>query len=181
LQQGKVILTTFSDRNSGSFLISLPEWKDYGVEISARDYLFFIDVMKLSRMLPDAYYSFDFELDKIEVGTKVVLNNIFFETAKSTLTPASFKELDNVVRMLNETPTLRIEISGHTDNTGSLDLNMRLSQSRAKSVVDYLIGRGISAGRLEFKGYGPQQLVAPNDNEAGRSQNRRVEFKVLGN
>ncbi len=181
LQQGKVILTTFSDRNSGNFMISLPEWKDYGVEISARDYLFFIDVMKLSSMLPDSYFSFDFKLEKIEVGTKVVLNNIFFETAKSTLTPASYKELDNVVRMLNETPTLRIEISGHTDNTGSLDLNMRLSQARAKSVVDYLVGRGISASRLEFKGYGPQQPVATNDNEAGRSQNRRVEFKVLGN
>lgn len=181
LQLGKVILTTFSDRNSGNFMISLPEWKDYGVEISARDYLFFIDVMKLSRMLPDEYFSFDFELEKIEVGTKVVLNNIFFETAKSTLTAASYKELDNVVRMLNETPNLRIEISGHTDNTGSLDLNMRLSQARAKSVVDYLIGRGIAPNRLEFKGYGPQQPVAPNDTEAGRSQNRRVEFKVLGN
>jgi flagellar motor protein MotB len=181
IELGKVILTTFSDRNSGNFMISLPEWKDYGIEISARDYLFFIDVMKLTRMMPNDYFSFDFELDKIEVGTKVVLNNIFFETAKSTLTPASYKELDNVVRMLNETPTLRVEISGHTDNTGSLDLNMRLSQARAKSVVDYLIGRGIASNRLEYKGYGPQQPVAPNDTEAGRSQNRRVEFKVLGN
>ena len=181
IEQGKVILTTFSDRNSGNFMISLPEWKDYGIEISARDYLFFIDIMKLTRMMPNDYFSFDFQLDKIEVGTKVVLSNIFFETAKSTLTPASYKELDNVVRMLNETPTLRVEISGHTDNTGSMDLNMRLSQARAKSVVDYLIARGIASNRLEFKGYGPQQPVASNETEAGRSQNRRVEFKVLGN
>jgi flagellar motor protein MotB len=178
---GKVILTTFSDKNSGNFMISLPEWKDYGVEISARDYLFFIDVMKLSRMLPDDFYSFDFELEKIEVGAKVVLNNIFFEVAKSTLTPASYKELDNVVRMLNETPGLRIEISGHTDNSGSKDLNLRLSKARAKSVVDYLIARGIATNRLEYKGYGPEQPIAPNNTEAGKSQNRRVEFKILGN
>lgn len=181
LKEGQVILTTFSDRNTGNYMISLPEWKDYGIEITARDYLFFIDVVKLSRMTPDEYYSFDFELDKLEVGTKIVLNNIFFEVAKTTLTTASYKELDNVVKMLNESPNLRIEISGHTDNTGSLDLNQRLSQARAKSVVDYLIGRGIETSRLEYRGYGPQQPVAPNDNEAGRSKNRRVEFKVLGN
>ena len=181
LSQGKVILTTFSDRNSGSFMISLPEWKDYGVEISARDYLFFIDVMKLSRMLPDDFYSYDFQLEKIEVGAKVVLNNIFFEVAKSTLTVDSYKELDNVVKMLNETPDLRIEISGHTDNTGSMDLNLRLSQARAKSVVDYLVGRGIASSRLEYKGYGPQQPVAPNNTDEGKRKNRRVEFKILGN
>jgi outer membrane protein OmpA-like peptidoglycan-associated protein len=83
--------------------------------------------------------------------------------------------------MMNESPDVRIEISGHTDNTGSLNTNVRLSQERAKSVVDFLVARGIDLSRLEYRGYGPSQPVAPNDTEEGRSRNRRVEFKILGN
>jgi outer membrane protein OmpA-like peptidoglycan-associated protein len=74
---------------------------------------------------------------------------------------------------------MRIEISGHTDNTGSLALNSKLSEDRAKAVVEYLIQKGIDRTRLEFKGYGPQQPIADNATAAGRTQNRRVEFKIL--
>ena len=181
LQEGRVVATTFSDQLTGNFIMRLPEWKDYGVEVSARDYLFFIDLIKMSEKTESEVYSRDLLLDKIEVGVKVVMNNIFFDLGKSSLKPESYKELDNVVKMMNESPDVRIEISGHTDNTGSLNTNVRLSQERAKSVVDYLVARGIDLSRLEYRGYGPSQPVAPNETEDGRSRNRRVEFKILGN
>jgi len=87
--------------------------------------------------------------------------------------------LDNVVKLLQSNETIRIEISGHTDNIGSLRTNTKLSTDRAKAVVDYLVQKGIAASRLEYKGYAFSQPVAPNTTEAGRAQNRRVEFKVL--
>jgi len=113
------------------------------------------------------------------VGAKIVLKNIFFDYAKATLRSESFAELDRLLKLLNDFPTMRIEISGHTDNQGSLTTNEKLSAARAKAVVDYLIAKGISASRLESAGYAFKQPIASNDTEEGRQQNRRVEFKVL--
>ena len=121
----------------------------------------------------------DFGLDKVEVGSKVILKNIFFEFSKSILKSESYVELNNVVKLLENNPTMRIEISGHTDNVGSARANQKLSESRAQSVVDYIVNQGIDQSRLESKGYGFQQPVAPNTTAEGREQNRRVEFKVL--
>ena len=121
----------------------------------------------------------DFYLQKIEVGSKVVLDNIYFETGKSILTENSYDALDQVVKFLENNNTVRLEISGHTDNTGSYSINMRLSTERAKAVVDYLVEQGIGDSRLEYKGYADSEPVAGNDTEEGREQNSRVEFKVL--
>jgi outer membrane protein OmpA-like peptidoglycan-associated protein len=74
---------------------------------------------------------------------------------------------------------MRIEISGHTDNRGSAELNQKLSENRAKAVVDYLVAKGINPSRLEYKGYGKDQPIATNDTDAGRQENRRTEFKIL--
>ncbi|HDR68345.1 MAG TPA: OmpA family protein, partial [Bacteroidaceae bacterium] len=76
-------------------------------------------------------------------------------------------------------PTVQLEISGHTDNTGTYKINSKLSRDRAKAVVDYLTGRGIPATRLVYEGYADTQPIAPNDTAAGRERNRRVEFKVI--
>jgi len=113
------------------------------------------------------------------VGKKVVLNNILFQTGKAILTSGSYAELDRLVWILKDNPFMRIEISGHTDITGSLALNSKLSEDRAKAVVEYLIQKGVDQGRLEFKGFGPQQPIADNTTSAGRASNRRVEFKIL--
>ena len=121
----------------------------------------------------------DFSLQKVKVGEKVILKNIFFELNKATLTAESYEELGRVLKLLETNPTIRIEISGHTDNIGSYDVNQRLSEARAKAVVDYLIGNGVEEGRLEYAGYAFSQPVATNDTDYGRSQNRRVEFKIL--
>ena len=87
--------------------------------------------------------------------------------------------LDNIVKLLQSNETLRIEISGHTDNVGSAKTNIRLSADRAKAVVDYLVKQGIPESNLEYQGYGFSQPIAPNTTEDGRAQNRRVEFKIL--
>jgi outer membrane protein OmpA-like peptidoglycan-associated protein len=118
-------------------------------------------------------------LNKVKVGRKVVLNNILFETGKSVLTSGSFTELNRLFNILLDNPLMRIEISGHTDNTGSQAINFKLSENRAKAVVDYLVQMGINRGRMDFRGYGSLQPISDNATSQGRAENRRVEFKIL--
>jgi len=164
---------------SGFFTVRLPEPTVYGIEINATGYLYFLDLVDLLGETGDRKIVRDFYLQRLEVGTKVVLENIYFETGKAVLRPESFDALDQVLRFLENNPDIRLEISGHTDNTGSLRINERLSRDRAKAVVDYLIAGGIPEEMLVYRGYADSQPVAPNDTPEGREKNRRVEFKVL--
>ncbi|MFN2458894.1 MAG: OmpA family protein, partial [Chitinophagaceae bacterium] len=110
----------------------------------------------------------------------VVLKNIFFDFNKYALRSESQVELDKVVQLLNDNPTVRIQIEGHTDNIGTAVENLKLSENRAKAVVNYLIGKGINAKRLAHKGFGATVPVSNNKTEEGRAQNRRTELKVVG-
>jgi len=123
--------------------------------------------------------SFTEGLRNIEEGGALILNNIFFETGKSTLLPTSFEELDKVIDFLKEGTVSLIEISGHTDDVGSDKLNQSLSQQRAESVVKYLVSKGINSQRIKGVGYGESKFLDTNKTEVGRSKNRRVEFLVL--
>ena len=120
-----------------------------------------------------------------EVGTVEVLDNVYYEFNKAYLLDESKPALDKLLRILNQNPTMVIEIGGHTDNLGTDEYNQRLSEARAQSVVDYLVENGIDKSRLVAKGYGEALPVAPNqntdgsDNPEGREKNRRTEFKVL--
>ncbi len=165
--------------NGGRYTARLNSAKPYGVEINANGYLYFLDVIDLTDADGDEPVTKDFFLQRIEVGTKVVLENIYFETGKAVLTPASYNSIDQVLRFLENNASVKLEISGHTDNTGSYKVNAKLSEQRAKSVVDYLIGRGINAERLTYKGYADSQPIADNGTPEGREMNRRVEFKVV--
>ncbi|MEZ0486124.1 OmpA family protein [Fibrella aquatica] len=120
----------------------------------------------------------ELKLVPIEVGQSIRLNNIFFDTGKSILRDESAPELDRMVVVMNENPKLGIELGGHTDNTGSNEINAKLSQDRADAVREYLIGKGVEPDRIASKGYGETKPVAPNDSDAGRQQNRRVEFVI---
>jgi OmpA-OmpF porin, OOP family len=121
----------------------------------------------------------DLVLQPIEVGVVVRLKNIYFDFNMATLKQESFVELEKVVAFLNENPTVEIEIEGHTDSVGPDDRNLSLSQGRSQSVVDYLVGQGISKDRLVAKGFGESKPIDTNDTDAGRANNRRVEFTVL--
>ena len=118
-------------------------------------------------------------LRNIEEGGALILNHIYFKTGKSTLLPTSFEELDKVVVFLKEGTVSLIEISGHTDDVGSDELNQSLSQQRAKSVVKYLVSKGINSQIIKGVGYGESRFLDTNKTKVGRSKNRRVEFLVL--
>jgi outer membrane protein OmpA-like peptidoglycan-associated protein len=163
----------------GLYSVKLPEPKLYAIEINASGYLYYLDILDFSSESGEEKLGQDFFLKKVEVGIKVVLENIYFETGKAVLRPESNEALDQVFRFLENNPSVRLEISGHTDNTGSLRINQRLSRDRAAAVVNYLVKRGISQGKLESMGYADSQPVATNSTAAGRQENRRVEFKVL--
>ncbi|MDB5035793.1 MAG: von Willebrand factor type domain protein [Chlorobi bacterium] len=115
----------------------------------------------------------------INSGATFKVQNIFFDFGKADLKPESFAEIDRLAALLNEYPRINVEIGAHTDAVGSDRDNQTLSQSRARSVVDYLIRKGIDESRLHAKGYGESVPVASNDNDEGRALNRRVEFKLV--
>lgn len=178
-EKNKVIATYLSD-TLGDYKIQLAEKKKFAVEITAKDFLFFAEEIDLNQMeIKNDSVHKNFLLDKVEIGKKVVLDNIYFETGSDKLKPESYAELDRVVKLLENNKTIKLEISGHTDNVGSYIANKRLSKARAKSVVDYLVGHGISKSRLTYEGYSFTRPIAPNDTPEGRRRNRRVEFEIL--
>lgn len=128
---------------------------------------------------PDSIQEKPINIDSIEIGQPVTLKNIYFEFDKSELLPESYPELNKLVTAMQKTETMEVEISGHTDNTGTEEYNKELSESRAKSVVDYLTGQGISPERLQYKGHGRSKPIADNTTEEGRAKNRRVEFTII--
>ena len=175
----QVAATTISDRSDGFYSLKLDEKKDYGIEITAQGYLVYLDILEVEKDSESNEFFRNFLLKPIEVGEKIILKNIFFEFGKAVLTSDSYIELGRVLKLMSTNPGLRIEISGHSDNVGSYAYNQKLSEQRAKAVVDYLVGLGIDFARLEYKGYASSQPVATNDTKEGRAKNRRVEFKIL--
>ena len=121
------------------------------------------------------------KLKNVAVGSKIALRNVFYDVGKSTLRPESGSELNRLVKLMQDVSTLKVEISGHTDNMGSKSLNRKLSEDRAKSVVLYLTKKGIAVDRLVAVGYGSSKPIASNKTNEGRQENRRTEFEIKSN
>lgn len=168
-----------SNKETGKYLVSLPSGKNYGIVVRSEGRLFHSENIDIPLAKGYAEITKPIRLLKPEVGKKIILNNIFYDFDKANLRMESMSELTRVLEVLNEMPALKIEVSSHTDSRGSDDYNLKLSQSRAQSVVDYLISKGISQSRVSAKGYGKAQPVATNETEEGRQQNRRTEFRIL--
>jgi OOP family OmpA-OmpF porin len=115
----------------------------------------------------------------LKVNDKIRLDNVYFDQSSYILRKESYPQLDKLLNTLKSYPRLVIEIAGHTDNVGDRRLNQSLSENRARVITNYLIQRGISENRLQYQGYGDNRPAAPNDNEANKKLNRRVEFTVL--
>lgn len=164
----------------GNYLVTLPQGKNYSYTVSRKGYLFFTDRFYLEQKGMDSNFVKDIPLEPIVVNASIELKNILFETNAFTLKKSSFVELDKLVDLLKQNPAVKVEIGGHTDNVGNPAENLKLSQSRAKAVVDYLVSKGIEAARMMAKGYGSTRPVADNGTENGRARNRRTELKVTG-
>ncbi|GAB4329771.1 MAG: hypothetical protein Kow00127_22100 [Bacteroidales bacterium] len=174
------LLASFSsEAETGKYLISLEPGRNYGITVSSKGYLFHSENFNLPEDARAVRIQKDIMLQPVKVGSSIVLNNIFFDFNKATLRDESKAELEQIKRVMEENPQIRIEISGHTDNIGSAAYNQKLSEQRAQAVVQYLIAAGVSPDRMEYKGYGMSQPVASNDTEEGRQKNRRTEFKII--
>ena len=179
LQTRQVISRVKTD-SLGNYLLTLPTGRDYAFTVNQKGFLFNSDQYFLKNGITDSAAVKNIELQPIERNASVVLKNIFFETNRYELTPASLVELDKLVVLLAENPTISIEISGHTDNIGKAETNLLLSENRAKAVVDYLASKKIDAKRLAYKGFGLTNPIADNATEMGRALNRRTEMKIVG-
>lgn len=169
-----------SDEINGTYLVCLPTGKDYALNISKRGYLFHSENFSLKNLnYTIKPFLLNVDLQSIEVGSKAILKNIFFEIDSYDLENKSYIELDKLAIFLISNPQLVIEISGHTDNTGEENYNIQLSEKRAKSVFNYLIANKINSSTILYKGYGSAQPIAENSTKEGRAKNRRTEFKII--
>ncbi|MCE3280056.1 MAG: hypothetical protein K0S44_2247 [Bacteroidetes bacterium] len=160
----------------GKFDVLGPEGESYNVLFSAfgenKDY----NVLKVPAM--EGTVTFEYKLI-INPPKMYTLDNVFFDTGKSTLKTESFKELNELAEYMLLKKSLKVEIAGHTDNVGNKDANQKLSEDRAKSVKAYLVKKGIQADRVVAKGYGDTQPVSDNDSDAGKQKNRRTEVRSM--
>ncbi len=190
LSTGKVHISSKTD-SEGEFLVCLPMGKNYSLNVSKEKYLFHSENFSLEEKstlsepylldiglqpIPDLMTSTE---NGIQGSKPVVLKNVFFETAKADLRPESVTELMRLKKLLDENPALRIQINGHTDDVGSDDDNLKLSDARAKAVYDFLVAANIREDRMRYKGFGESKPIDTNDTPEGRQNNRRTEFEVI--
>ncbi len=186
---GESLAVFESDPVTGKFLVSLPAGKNYGIAVKSDGYLFHSENFDIPKGADYQEYNKEIYMKKIEVGEIIVLRNIFYDLAKYSLRAESKTELDRLIKLMNDNPTLKIQLSGHTDSRGSDESNKELSTNRAKEVVSYLVKAGIAESRLKFEGYGEEQLIFTDaeinklktvkEKEAAHQENRRTEFKIL--
>lgn len=187
----KLIGVFESNSTTGKYMVSLPAGVNYGISVKSPGYLFYSENFVIDKDAAFKEVVKDIGLDKLEVGKKVVLKNIFYDYNKATLRTSSGNELNKVVELLNSNPKIKIEISAHTDSRGGDAYNEKLSQERAQSCMDFLTSKGIDKSRLIAKGYGKKQLLISDKEiekiateelkEEAHQQNRRTEFKILEN
>ncbi len=179
LQSNNPVYQDYSSEDQGDFLATLTSGKNYGLNISKSGYLFYSENFSLRNYKGTKPFDILVLLSPIEVGSKVILKNIFFDTNKFDLQAESKAELSKMIDFLQMNKTVRVEVSGHTDNVGQHVNNQTLSENRAKSVYQYLVNHGIAPARLIYKGYGETQPLAPNTTDDDRARNRRTEFMII--
>lgn len=172
-------ITIQSNKQDGEYIAILNMGKVYDISVTSSGYLFYSKIMDLRNLTSFKSIIEDIKLKKIKIGSKIVLNNLYFKYRSYKLLNKSKYELLRVIKVLKDNPSIRMEISGHTDNVGSKKYNQKLSKQRAGSVVSYLIEKGISKIRLVGRGYGERKPLVSNKTKELRKKNRRVELKVL--
>jgi len=167
--------------DEGFFKIDLPGGETYMIKIKSVGDAMDYSSIEVPAIGENQFYQEGQLTIMIEQSQQFTLNNVHFETGKSTIRSSSYDELDELVEFLKLKDQVKIEIGGHTDNVGEENDNLQLSTDRAKSVKEYLIKKGVSSARLVAKGYGETSPIANNSSENGRSINRRTEVKIISN
>jgi len=162
----------------GHYFITLPEGKDYTFTVNRKGYLFYSSAYALSGAAPDSTYVKNIALEPIKLASSFVFTQVLFDNNSFALLPASLPELNKLLQILEENPSMHIQISGYTDNVGKASDNLILSTNRAKSIVNYLSGKGIATERLSYKGFGSDNPIATNETPEGRALNRRTSFTI---
>ena len=180
ISTGQLVVVSHGNKFTGDFLVSLPVGGKYAFKAEHTGYMFYSGHFDIDKSHPlDKPYLLDIGLNAIKQGVKMTLENIFFETDSYELLEASKIELNGLIKFMQDNKNVKILIGGHTDNVGTPAHNQQLSEKRAESVYNYLISNGISADRLQFKGFGMDNPIESNDTEEGRAKNRRTEVTIL--
>lgn len=178
--RGNIIAFCASNPRTGKYVMSVPFGKVYDISGEVMEYFKVTDKLILTDITMGIEVNKNFEFKPfMDTGMVYKMENILFEYKSSELLDESFHELDKIADMMKQQSKSKFEITGHTDNVGSAPFNLELSQARMNTVVKYLVQKGIKSNRLVGKGKGETEPIADNETEEGRSQNRRVEFKVL--
>jgi len=179
IRKNRVESLVESDSINGEYLMVLTQGAEYALYVNKEAYLFKSYNFNYSEVTDFKPIIINIDLEKAKEGSVAVLNNIFFDVDKYDLKDKSVTELEKIIRFLSVNPGVRVEIAGHTDNSGSADYNRQLSERRANSVFTFLSQHGIDKKRMVPKGYGPDRPIASNDIEEGRSLNRRIEVRII--
>ena len=178
IKNKEVKFNDYTDVATGEFLAVMPLGSSYAFNAVADGYLFYSANFELNGKASDQPYILEIYLKKLQTGADVVLKNIFFDTNKYELLPASITELTSLLDLLQVNKTMAIEIQGHTDNVGTITENQQLSVQRAKAVYDFLLDHKIDVDRLSYKGFGAGKPLATNATAAGKQYNRRTSFVI---
>lgn len=182
IETGKTIVKSTTDDETGSFLVCISPGNEYGLFVSADNYLCYSENFNLKNITTEiSPFIKKIPLSRITPGLTVVLKNVYFDTDSFELKKTSEPELKKVIEFLQKNSSVKIELGGHTDNTGNPDYNKSLSLKRARSVYNFLVLNGIKASRLEYRGYGDTKPFTSNENAKGRELNRRTEMKIISN
>jgi len=189
LKTGKEVIYSEADKVSGEFMVSLPVNHEYALNVTYPGYSFFSKNFNMTN--PEGLEAIHMDVPMVPLTSDipVILANVFFDLTKASLRQESYVELDKLLDFMTKNPSMKIEISGHTDTRGDDKENMKLSSERAKAVYEYLISKGIASDRLSHKGYGESKpmisdaeiskLATEKEREAAHQSNRRTEYRVV--
>jgi outer membrane protein OmpA-like peptidoglycan-associated protein len=179
-QQTRKVISSVQTDEEGYYFVTLPVGTNYQVSVRRKGYWFYTKPLLYAQGKADTSFFENIYLRPITLGSKLVVDNILFDNNQVKLTTESILALDQVWQLLNENPTLSLQINGYTDSVGNKKANLLLSEQRARAVVSYLVRKGIVPERLRAKGFGDTMPIAPNATEKGRALNRRTELEVIG-
>jgi len=170
------------DSETGHYAVAVTakdEDDDFLMVVKKEDYSFSSTLIEPTEETFEKPIEVNFEVKPIAAGKSVQINDIYYATASYEINSKSYAVLNEFADFLKTNPTVKVEIRGHTDNIGSAQTNITLSNQRAKAVYDYLLSKGVPKNNISYKGFGPNMPIADNRTEAGRAKNRRTEFYIL--